>query len=26
MKVKGLTGYAIHVGENGLVKPMPRHK
>ncbi len=26
MKVKGLAGYAIHVGENGLVKPMPRHK
>ncbi len=24
-KVKGLSGFAAHVGDNGLVKPMPRH-
>jgi uncharacterized membrane protein len=23
--VKGLSGYSAHVGESGLVKPMPRH-
>jgi uncharacterized membrane protein len=23
-RVKGLTGFAAHVGENGLIKPMPR--
>jgi uncharacterized membrane protein len=24
-KVKGLAGYAAHVGESGLMKPLPRH-
>ena len=24
VRVKGLSGFAVHVGENGLVKPMPK--
>jgi uncharacterized membrane protein len=24
-KVQGLTGYAAHVGESGLIKPQPHH-